>query len=500
MSQPIVNRANTPNLYDINLSKEITESAEFLGHRVYLTNPTSITQEQSRSYDTSKKIGDRSSALANSLTTEPSNVVTNVNEMIASAINQITSLYKENNVELTPKFTSYIQKIITGDTVTINMKTHCLLNKLFIFMSEAFKKGFNEIFDITDAFIYIKHNRAYIKKNIMLSFVELTDEQIKELAANKDFYSALLVKPKDIDINFTNIDATIAIRTNKNQEKKEIMSTAINESKADKSKKLLIKKHVKNMLETLYIKKIAISGTLPQMIRYLVNAAQLTDNNTDKILTKINFFFKCFEDYNTIADTSILTDIICYKGSTKIKILLSILNITDIQIQFITSCESRYQIIKPWIGKGFPTTENIEHRINQFKKNNTTSNSTDVSARYSNPQSDIINLTNTENSYPTAINFQDTDKALNPEQAAKFDDSIEQLDYKNNEMKQNEQEEDDELFAWLDANPNFLAGPNSAINSNPELILPTKRPISPSLYSEEYNQNKIPKLDFSFLD
>jgi hypothetical protein len=64
MSQPIVNCANTPNPYDINLSEERTESAEFLNYQVYLTNPTISTQEQSKSYDISKKIGDRSSTLA----------------------------------------------------------------------------------------------------------------------------------------------------------------------------------------------------------------------------------------------------------------------------------------------------------------------------------------------------------------------------------------------------------------------------------------------------
>jgi hypothetical protein len=507
MSLPITNNFTTTNQYNDNLSEERTESAEFSDFEVYTTSPTSSIQEQAETSQTN--VTDRLSTPANSLnkiTIKPFCELGTKDRMLDYFKDKIALLYKSHGFAMNSKLERYIDQKKTNKLNDRNDKDKEKIEKLCRFFRRLtillfvhFKQKNNEIFDIIDA-LFCQH--LLIRPSLMDNFINLTDKQIQELAANKDFYRSLLLKQKLEYIDLNNIEdfTKSRIKYNKKQEKK--ICSFIDKSSADKARKDLIQEHATKIFTICSKKDIDIDTNLESIINTLANSTQLTNADTKEILEKIIFFFNSFDDYNTIIDTSILTDIICYEHEkTNEQLLLSICNLNNEQIQFITSCKNRWEIMQTWIFKGFPETKNIEHRISWFKKNSITNNSTDVSTGSSNPQSDSINLTNTENSYPTAINFQDTDKALNPEQTAKFDDSIEQLDYKNNDMEKNETEED-ELFAWLDANPNFLAEPNGATNSNPKLILPTKRSISPSLYSEseEYNQNKIPKLDFKFLD
>jgi uncharacterized membrane protein len=488
-----------PEQIDDDISKE---TPTFLNLDVSIINPTSSIQEQAETSQTPQtNITDRSSTLANSLNTitiKPFSELSTKDIMLDYFKAKIALLYKSHGFAMNPKLEKYIDYKKTNKLNHTKIEElYCLFRKLTIFLFVYFKKEHNEILDIMAS---IFNKDLSINTTLVNTFISLTDKQIQELAANKDLYRSLLIQHKLCYIDLNNIDdfTKSRIKSNKKQEKK--LYKFIANSSADDSKKGLIRKCATNIFNICYKKNIDIDNNLVSMIKTLANSTQLTNADTKEILEKIIFFFNSFDDYNTIIDISILTDIICYEHEkTNEQLLLSICNLNNEQIQFITSCKNRWEIMQPWIFKGFPETKNIEHRISWFKKNSITNNSTDVSTGYNNPQSDSINLTNTENSYPTAINFQDTDKALNPEQTAKFDDSIEQLDYKNNDMEKNETEED-EMFAWLDANPNFLAEPNGAINSNPKLILPTKRPMSPSLYNEEHNQNKIPKLDFSFLD
>jgi hypothetical protein len=441
-----------------------------------------------------KKVNDKSVTLL-PYTTDRIKILDNFKD-------KITSIYTQNNVTPKADIIKYINQTKKDKTNYIpDIYLSRFLEGISNIISISLEKGYNAIFDITDAIIYRKCNRLHINQKLITNFIGLTDEQVKEIAENINFYKALLVNKNRIDIDFKNIESFILLITENNSKKEKIIYTIIDRSMNSSLIKCLIKKHTTNIVKICNIKNITIDDTLVLFIKNLSQTKHFAHTKIKKFFEKIELFFNCVDDYNTIINTSILTKIYCCdSGTTSEKLVEGICDITNEEIQGIASCESRKTTGQPSVSKEFPAAENIQQNINYLQKNNTDDNSTDVSAGYSNPQPDIIDLTNTENSSPTAINFQDTDKALNPEQAAKFDDSIEQLDYKNNEMKQNEQEEDDELFAWLDANPNFLAGPNGAINSNPELILPTKRPISPSLYSEEYNQNKIPKLDFSFLD
>ena len=556
MSLPITNNFTTTNQYNDNLSEERTESAEFSDFEVYTTSPTSSIQEQAETSQTN--VTDRLSTPANSLnkiTIKPFCELGTKDRMLDYFKDKIALLYKSHGFAMNSKLERYIDQKKTNKLNDRNDKDKEKIEKLCRFFRRLtillfvhFKQKNNEIFDIIDA-LFCQH--LLIRPSLMDNFINLTDKQIQELAANKDFYRSLLLKQKLEYIDLNNIEdfTKSRIKYNKKQEKK--ICSFIDKSSADKARKDLIQEHATKIFTICSKKDIDIDTNLESIINTLANSTQLTNADTKEILEKIIFFFNSFDDYNTIIDTSILTDIICYEHEkTNEQLLLSICNLNNEQIQFITSCKNRWKIMQPWIFKGFPATKKIAQIINHFKKNNTNYHSTKnviIKSTYpSKPQPNTIALTETEDSHlasvaldpeqidddiskeidcrrivnahltgnnenfdsiflewlgssrsPTSTNFQDTDKALAPEQID--DDIFKDLDNRVNKFLEGQNTSTSfDLFSLLNDNSNFLAKPNTTTNSNPELIPHNKRSISPSLYSdsEEHNRNKIPKLDF----
>jgi hypothetical protein len=487
------------------------------------------------------------------------------NNILDCFYNQITSIYNENGI--IPNLVTlkrYIYDNKESNTKVFYCKdTLDLFHKnLTQFIRLYLKRNNNERLDIIDTLFYLNHDRLCVPTKVMSYFINATDKQIQELAENKRFYRDLLVNKKLNKIDFKNRDYIVKQRTeNNNKETEEIYKNIAN-SIADDLIKSLVYNHTNHILSICRKKDIDIDNKLLLIISTLVNTRQLIYSNTKEILEKIAFFFNSFDDYNTVIDTSILTNICCCKETTSDELIASICNITQEQIKFITSCKNKQSIIKPWISKGFPETEEINRIINNCKKNiakdnindlitastscikpqsltktagsysativldpsqadsndiskeldhrmkvlidnntslddlfaaeclysssatiksqDTDDNSTKVSTSYSNPQPDIIDLTNTDN------NKEDLDGA-----SKVIDDIVKGMQNNPHKQTTNDNENYDELWNLvkdLSDNSTFTAmNPDDAPNGLPE-------PNNTNESSLEHSPNKIPRL------
>jgi hypothetical protein len=386
MSLPITNNVTISNQNNNNLGTKKTSI--FLNFKVSAINPTNTTQNQAETPQISQtNISNRLSTPASSLAIEPFNMVTSSNKNRDYFMGQITSLYKKNNVELKDNLKTCINIMATRKSYIKNISVPRFLSNVFFFMSEAFKKGYNEIFNITDAFTYMQCDKVNIRGARIKSFVDLTDKQVQELAGSKDTYRCLRFTNRKFEMSFSNIKDFIESRRDNNQRQVNIIYKIIDTSRINDSQKSIIKKHAENILGICHRKNIDIDTNLQAVIKNLCNLTKRTDEYIIEVLNKIHLFFECFDDDNTVIDTSILTNIFCYDhGRTTNDLLASICNITDKQIQFITSCKSKYKILEPWNCKGLPETAEIEQRISQFKNNNTNDKSADISVGCSNTQ------------------------------------------------------------------------------------------------------------------
>ncbi len=208
---------------------------------------------------------------------------------------------------------------------------------------------------------------------------------------------------------------------------------------------------MKELFEICLIKDINIDNQLITIINSLLMSTQLTNDEIKQILQKIIFFFNCFDTCNSIADTSILTNICCSRYfKTGDLLLLSICNITDEQMQFITPCKNKYSILQPCIAQEFLTTEEIDEIINNYKKNDTDVNNTKYvvtdSTSYNKLQPDTINLTTTVDSYLETT-------ALDPEQIDNYDISKKIDSILNAPLINNNTEYDYKFAEWLCSPP-----------------------------------------------
>jgi hypothetical protein len=385
MSLPITNNVTISNQNNNNLGTKKTSI--FLNFKVSAINPTNTTQNQAETPQISQtNISNRLSTPASSLAIEPFNMVTSSNKNRDYFMDQITSLYKKNNVELKDKFRTCVNIMQTRRGQIKNISVPRFLSNVLLFMSEAFKKGYNEIFDITNTFTYVRFDKVDIRGARIKNFVDLTDKQVQELAGSKDTYRVLRSTHRKPWMVFSNIKDFIESRRDNNQRQVNIIYKIIDTSRINDSQKDIIRKDAKSIFEICHRKNIDIDNNLQQIIKNLCNLTKRTDEYITEVLNKIYFFFACFDDNNTIIDTSILTNIVCYDYVTTNDLLASICNITYTQIQFITSCNNKYKILEPWNCKGFPKTAKIEQRISQFKNNNTNDKSTDISVGCSNTQ------------------------------------------------------------------------------------------------------------------
>jgi hypothetical protein len=370
------------------------------------------------------------------------------NNILDCFYNQITSIYNENGI--IPNLVTlkrYIYDNKESNTKVFYCKdTLDLFHKnLTQFIRLYLKRNNNERLDIIDTLFYLNHDRLCVPTKVMSYFINATDKQIQELAENKRFYRDLLVNKKLNKIDFKNRDYIVKQRTeNNNKETEEIYKNIAN-SIADDLIKSLVYNHTNHILSICRKKDIDIDNKLLLIISTLVNTRQLIYSNTKEILEKIAFFFNSFDDYNTVIDTSILTNICCCKETTSDELIASICNITQEQIKFITSCKNKQSIIKPWISKGFPETEEINRRINNYKKNNIANDNTkDVITASTNciePQS----LTKTADNDSATI-------VLDPKQTSS-DGISKEIEFKVNALIDNNTEFDDrfddEFAEWL---------------------------------------------------
>ena len=534
MTQPITNNFTITNQDNYNLSLQ-EKPAEFSGFKVFATNPTRSIQDKAETFKMPQTIqinlGDRSSTPANNLNTiiiKPFNDFSNENEMLYYFYNIIDSIYKSYNIEINPNITEYIP-----DRTSRPFRLKQKMN-LYVFWCSVTKftaiflaTNNHNIFDIISVLFYKTNNRFCIKNNLKKFFVSATDDQIQKFAENKNFYKFMSIKKQSKHIkNFDNEKFIIESIREDNKEKEKIYE-CIHASKADEPRKYLIQDYVTKLFQICLIKDINIDNHLIIIIKSLLNLKPLTNDTIKQILERIIFFFNCFDTRNAIADTSIFTSICCSSHFIPTRLLLSsVCNITNEQMQFITSCKNKFSILQSWIFKGFPSTGEINEIINNYKKNNTDDKRIKhvitASTSYSKPQPDIIDLTKTEDSYsetivldlsqadsddrskeivgntgfdnefaewlhrPTDYNKEDLDGA-----SKKIDDIVK--DIQNNPHKQttNDNENYDELWNLvkdLSDNSTFTAmNPDDAPNGLPE-------PNNTNESSLEHSPNKIPRL------
>jgi hypothetical protein len=424
------------------------------------------------------------------------------NEKLNYLFNEITSVYAKIGATPDPKFRAYIYDITKQtDYAPSNLPSLILFFENFLkFIYRYIELNNNEILDITETIFYLLRDRLHIIANVKRIFINATDQQIQELAKNKDFYRTLLVKKQINQINPYNMDFNttgfIVKLREENNRKQENIYSSIDNSKVNDVRKDLVKKYVKTIFTICRTKDIYIENKLLLFVKSLLNQTIFNHYDIEKILNKTVYFFSCFDDYNTVLDTSILTNICCGTGINN-KLIESINNINNNQITFITSCKNKRAIIESWYLKGFPETKEITKIIDNFKKLD--AESTDSSGISKEIDIKVKSLGNNkggntefDNQFaewlrrPTDHNKEDLDGA-----SKKIDDIVK--DIQNNPHKQttNDNENYDELWNLvkdLSDNSTFTAmNPDDAPNGLPE-------PNNTNESSLEHSPNKIPRL------